>query len=276
MNTLKNYAYPILGHIPVNKIDHDHLLQCLLPIWTDKTETATRLRQRIESILDYAKAKKYRTGDNPALWKGSLQSFLPNPSKIKETKNHSALPYRDMPALMSQLKTLNGQAVIALRLTILTAARTSETLNAEWCEINLVEKVWTIPKERMKAGKEHRIALSEAAIDLIKSLPKVNNFLFPGAKQDKPLSNMAMAKVLKRIDRKDITVHGFRSTFSDWIAEQTNYPARVAETALAHQLKDATERAYQRGDLIEKRFEMMEAWASYCESQNAKIIRLPA
>ena len=275
-STLRDYAHPFIGHLPVSQIDQSLVLKCLKPIWESKTETATRLRQRIENILDYAKAKNYRNGDNPAALKGGLQLFLPRASKIKETKNHSALPYRDIPAFISQLKTLNGQSVLALRLTILTAARTSETLNAQWCEINLAERTWIIPKERMKAGKEHRIALSQTAIDLIQSLPRVNLFLFPGAKQGKPLSNMAMAQALKRINRRDITVHGFRSTFRDWVAEKTNFPARVAETALAHQLKDATERAYQRGDLIEKRFEMMEAWASYCESRNAKIIRLPA
>lgn len=275
-NTLRDYVHPHIGHIKVGEVDKALVLKCLTPIWTAKNETATRVRQRIETILDYAKAMDYRVGDNPALWKGSLEPILPKPSKVKTVTHHKALAYDQMPAFMSQLKTMDGLGAQALRLTILTAARTSETLLAKWGEIDLDKKTWTIPKERMKAGKEHRVALSQAAIEIIESLPNINDYLFAGMKLGKPLSNIAMTMVLRRMERTDITVHGFRSTFRDWIAEQTHYPARVAETALAHQLKDGAEKAYQRGDLIKKRFEMMEAWASYCESHKAKVVRLPA
>lgn len=274
-NTLRDYAHPHIGHIKIGEVDRARVLECLTPIWTTKNETATRVRQRIEAILDYAKAMDYRAGDNPAAWKGSLEPILPKPSKVKRVSHHKALPYDQMSAFMSQLQEMDGLGAKALQLAILTATRTGEVLNAEWSEVDLGKMVWTIPKERMKAGVEHRVALSESAIKIIKELPKINGYLFAGAKQGRPLSNLAMTMVLRRMERTDITVHGFRSTFRDWVAEQTHFPARVAETALAHQLKDGAEKAYQRGDLIKKRYELMEAWSSYCCSRKAKVVRLP-
>lgn len=274
-NTLRDYAHPHIGHIKIGEVDRVLVLECLTPIWTTKNETATRVRQRIEAILDYAKAMDYRTGDNPAAWKGSLEPILPKPSKVKRVTHHRALPYDQMSAFMSQLQEMDGLGAQALQLAILTATRTGEVLNSEWLEVDLGKKVWTIPKERMKAGVEHRVALSESAINIIKNLPRINNYLFAGSKQGRPLSNLAMTMVLRRMERTDITVHGFRSTFRDWVAEQTHFPARVAETALAHQLKDGAEKAYQRGDLIKKRYELMEAWSSYCYSHKAKVVRLP-
>lgn len=275
-NTLRDYVHPHMGKMRVGNIGKSEVLAVLSPIWTTKTETATRVRQRIEAILDYAKAMDYRTGDNPAAWKGNLDAMLPNPSKLKKAEHFPALPYEEMPTFMSELRTQQGLAALALRFNILTAARTGQCLKATWEEIDLEKKIWTISKGRMKMRKEHRVALSQAAVDLLEQLPQLNSFLFPGTKLNKPLSSMAMSMVLRRMGRTDITVHGFRSTFRDWIAEQTHYPARVAETALAHQLKDKAEKAYQRGDLIKKRFEMMEAWASYCDSHKAKVVRLPA
>ncbi|MDB4431212.1 integrase arm-type DNA-binding domain-containing protein [Pseudomonadales bacterium] len=275
-NTLRDYAYPIIGQLSIAKIDQAAVLKCLKPIWTIKTETATRVRQRIEAILDYAKACRYREGDNPAVWKGGLEPILPNPTKLKNIKHHDSLHYDKLPNFMSELRSEVGIGARALRLAILTATRTSEVINARWNEVDLDKKVWTVPKERMKAGKVHRVALSSAAVRLFEELPRINKFVFPGMSDEKPLSNMAMAATLRRMGRTDITVHGFRSTFRDWVAEKTNFPARVAETALAHQLTDKAEKAYQRGDLIEKRFEMMEAWASYCDSHKAKVVRLPA
>lgn len=274
-NTLRDYVYPHIGHVRVGEVDRPLVLECLTPIWTTKNETATRVRQRIEAILDYAKAMDYRSGDNPAAWKGSLEPILPKPSKVKRVSHHKALPYDAMPAFMSQLQEMDGLGAQALQLAIITATRTGEVLNAEWSEVDLKKKVWTIPQERMKGGVEHRVALSESAVNIIKNLPRINNYLFAGAKQGRPLSNLAMTMVLRRMERKDITVHGFRSTFRDWVAEQTHFPARVAETALAHQLKDGAEKAYQRGDLIKKRYELMEAWSSYCCSRKAKVMRLP-
>lgn len=273
-NTLRDYVHPHVGHIRVGEVDRSAVLECLNPIWTTKTETATRVRQRIESIIDYAKAMDYRTGDNPAAWKGCLEPILPKPSKLKKTEHHKALPYDQISSFISELKGQEGMGALALQFTILTATRTSEVLNAEWSEIDLAKKLWIIPKERMKAGIEHRVALSSQAISLLESVPKLNDYVFAGLKEGKPLSNLAMTMVLRRMERTDITVHGFRSTFRDWIAEQTHYPARVAETALAHQLKDGAEKAYQRGDLIKKRFEMMEAWAAYCYSHKASVVRL--
>ena len=275
-NTLTTYAFPIIGQLPVASVDQAAVLTCLKPIWTTKTETATRVRQRIETVLNYGKAKGYREGDNPAAWKGGLEPVLPKPNKLKNVQHHEALPYDKLPAFMSQLKAQAGQGAQALRFTILTAARTGEVIGAQWQEIDFEKRLWIIPKERMKAGYEHRIALSKAAIGLLKNLPRISEHIFPGQKQGKHISNVTMLKTLERMKRDDLTVHGFRSTFRDWIAEKTNYPARMAETALAHQLKDETERAYQRGDLLEKRAAMMEAWARYCDIHKGKIVKLHA
>ena len=273
-NTLKTYAYPSIGQLPVAQVEIEHVLEILQPIWLTKTETATRVRNRIELVLDYASALKHRRGDNPARWRGNLANLLPAPTKLKDVQHHTALPYDDLPAFMADLAQAKGVAARALVLTILAATRTSETLNATWSEFELDKATWTIPKSRMKAGKAHRIPLSGPALQLLKALPRDEGavYVFPGQRKGKPLSNMSMTNVLRRMGRGDLTVHGFRSTFRDWIAEKTNYPRRVAETALAHKLKDGAEAAYQRGDLLEKRAEMMEAWARYCFPKKSKVV----
>ncbi len=277
-NTLKTYAYPVIGDLPVEDVEIEHVLKILQPIWKDKTETATRVRNRVELVLDYASVRRYRQGENPARWKGRLDKILPKPSKVKEIKHHPALPYEEISDFMAQLRAREGLAAKALILTILTASRTSGTLNAEWSEFDLAKAQWVMSKERMKSSKEHRIPLSGAAMELLEDLRResVSNFVFPGMRKGKPLSNMSMTNVLRRMDYGHVCVHGFRSTFRDWIAEKTNFPQRVAETAMAHQLKDRAEAAYQRGDLIQKRVELMEAWASYCFDQKSKVTRIRA
>ncbi len=277
-NTLQQYAYPIIGEKPVRDIVREDVLKILEPHWLTKNETMTRVRQRVEAIINYAIVKEYREAANPAEWKSNLKLLLPDPSKVQNSskRHHPALDYEQMPAFMSALREMPGDAAKALRLTILTAARTSEVLQANRTEFDLKKRIWTVPASRMKAGIQHRVALSNAAIDLIQSIPETSNYLFPGAREGRPLSNTAMLGVLKRMERSDLTVHGFRSTFRDWIAEKTSFPARVAEVALAHQLKDEAQKAYQRRDLIAKRFELMEAWSSYCDSNKARVVRLPA
>lgn len=263
-NTLTTYASPVVGELPVADVTVEHLVQILRPIWQSKTETATRVRSRVELVLDSARVKGHRTGENPAVWRGNLSVLLSKPSKLKNVKHHTALPYTDIAALMVELQAAKGTGALALQFTILCATRTSETLNATWAEINLADRLWTIPGERMKAGVEHRIPLCDAAVTLLTGLPRVGSYVFPGQKRGRPLSNMSMTTVLRRMDRGHLTVHGFRSTFRDWVAEATDFSRRAAETSLAHGLKDKTEAAYQRGDLMEKRRELMHAWSVYC------------
>lgn len=263
--TLTAYVYPVFGDTVLDKVDRKLVLAALKPIWTTKPETASRVRGRIEMILDAAKASEYRTGDNPAAWADSLQTSLPRSNKKKLLVHHAALPYADLGAFMAALAAQPGLAAGALRLAILTAARTTEVIEATWDEIDFAERIWIIPAARMKAEKEHRIPLSPAALELLASLPRTSEFLFPGQskKGERPISNMAMLAVLKRMKRTDITVHGFRSTFRDWAGETTAYPREVIEHALAHHLADKAEAAYQRGDLLRKRRALMEEWASF-------------
>jgi integrase len=263
-NTLEAYAYPHIGKLLVDEIETEHVLACLRPIWSTKTETANRVRGRIESVLDYATASKHRSGDNPARWRGHLDHLLAAPAKIAKTEHHAALPYLKVGEFMRALRAEAGTAARALEFIILTAARTTEALNAEWSEIDLEGAIWTVPAARMKSGREHRVPLSTAAMRLLRGLVATSVHVFPGAKEGKPLSNMAGLKLLERMGRGELTVHGFRSTFRDWAAEQTNYPREIAEAALAHVLKDKTEAAYQRGDLLAKRAKLMAAWAGYC------------
>lgn len=265
-NTLETYAHLFIGKALVSDIDTAMVMQCLQPIWTKKTETANRVRGRIESVLDYATALKHRSGDNPARWRGHLDNLLPRPSKVAKTEHHAALPYAEASAFMKALRGQEGLGARALEFTILTAMRTGEAISARWSEIDLAAAVWTVPGVRMKAGKPHRVPLSKAAVTLLKGLQGLDKALvFPGAKQGKPLSNMAMLALLqKRMGRSDLTVHGFRSTFRDWAAEQSTFPNEVVEMALAHTIDDPTEAAYRRGDLYEKRTRLMQAWADYC------------
>ncbi len=267
-NTIATYASPVIGALPVSKIDTAHVLRILTPIWLEKTETAVRLRGRIEKILDWAKAQGYRSGDNPAAWKGHLDAgLLPSPSKVADAGHHAALPWSEIGAFMVALRAMQGAGARAMEIIILTATRTSEVLNAKWSEIDLDGKVWTIPKERMKSFKEHRVPLSDAVMAVlmtVKSESTGSEFVFSGRKAGAPLTNMACLQTLRRMGRGDLTVHGFRSTFRDWVSESTSYPRDVAEMALAHVVADSTEAAYRRGDLIEKRRALMSDWAAHC------------
>ena len=275
-NTLITYAFPIIGKTPVSEIETAQVLKILKPIWTTKTETATRVRTRIELVLDYAEALKLRSGSNPARWRGHLATILPNAAKIRKIEHHPALPYDELQPFMGILSVTNGIGARALEIAILTASRTFEVLGATWGEFDLDKRVWTVPHERMKAGIEHRIPLSESAMKILKVLHdgRISDSVFPNLTNGKPLSNAGMSSVLKRMGRTDITVHGFRSTFRDWVAEKTNTPERIAESALAHRLKDASEAAYQRGDLIEKRQALMTNWANYCYPTKDKVVQL--
>jgi integrase len=268
-STLEDYVYPVFGPIPVQAVDVGLVMKALEPIWKTKPETASRVRGRIESILDWATARGYRQGENPARWRGHLDKLLPARGKVQKVKHHAALPYGEMGDFVAELRGQEGVAARALEFLILTATRTGEVIGARWDEFDLAKKVWTVPGERMKAGKEHRVPLSERALAIIEEMKGqgVNDhpFLFPGGRPGKPLSNMAMLKLLQRMDRGDLTAHGFRSTFRDWAAEMTHFPTEVAEMALAHTVSDKVEAAYRRGDLFQKRRELMEAWARYCE-----------
>jgi len=270
LNTLTAYASPVIGSLPVDRVDLPHILKILEPIWTTKTETASRVRGRIESVLDWAKVRKLRTGENPACWKGHLDQLLPARSKVAKVEHHAALPYRDMPAFMTQLRQQLGTGARALEFAILTATRSGEVRGATWSEIDLETACWTIPQERMKAGREHLIPLSLPALALLKNLKKTrsadNDLVFASVKGGKALSNMTLTAVLKRMGLGDITAHGFRSSFRDWAGETTAFPREVIEHALAHQLKDKAEAAYQRGSLFEKRRGLMQSWANHCDS----------
>ena len=264
--TLMTYAYPHFGNLLVKDVVQEHVLKALEPIWKTKTETATRLRGRIESILDWATVRKYRTGDNPARWKGHLDKLLPAPGKIQKVEHHKALPASQMPAFIKDLRTREGLAARALEFSILCASRSGEVRGARWTEIDMHQAIWVIPAERMKAGKEHRVPLSTQTLKLLKSIPKseAGDWVFTSS-TGKPLSDMALTTVLRRM-KIDAVPHGFRSTFRDWAGEMTNYPRDVAEQALAHTLENKVEAAYRRGDALEKRRLMMQEWADYCEA----------
>lgn len=262
-NTLLTYAKPTIGALRIDEIETEHVLQVLRPIWATKTETATRVRQRIEAILDAAAAKKQRPGENPARWRGHLAKLLPKPSKVRTVQHFAALPYAEAPAFMAQLREQSGTAARALQFLILTAARTSMVTGAWRAEVK--GKDWHVPAGRMKAGRAFTVPLSQAALDVIAAQPTEKGLgLFPGDRGSKPhLSNAAMDALLERMGFDAYTVHGFRSTFRDWAAETTSFPNEVIEMALAHVIKDKTEAAYRRGDLLAKRRELMEAWAGF-------------
>lgn len=271
-NTLATYASPLIGKLPVAEVDTALIVKVLtqkvdggkVSFWEGKTETATRLRGRLERILDWATVSRYREGDNPARWRGHLDKLLANPNKIAKVDHHAALPWREAGSFMAELRSQQGIAARALEFAVLTAARSGEVRGATWSEIDLSASLWIVPGERMKMGKEHRVPLSPAAIALLKTLPRLGEQVFPGAKENSALSDMSLSAVLRRMKRGDITVHGFRSTFRDWCAESTNFAREVCEHALAHSLPDKVEAAYQRGDLLEKRAQLMNAWASFC------------
>jgi integrase len=283
--TLATYAEPIIGALPIPTIDTALVMKVLEQevrgksdkrgtLWTAKPETASRLRGRIESILDWARVRGYREGENPARWRGHLDKLLPAPAKVRKVQHHAALPYGELPAFMATLWSQPGVAARALEFAILTAARTGEVIGACWNEIHLGEKLWTVPAARMKAGKEHRVPLSARAIAILEELKPLSEavdrhgetspFVFPGGKGGQPFSNMAFLMLLRRMQYDDLTAHGFRSTFRDWAAERTHFPSEVAEMALAHTVNSKVEQAYRRGDLFDRRRRMMAAWATFC------------
>jgi integrase len=282
-STLQTYAYPVFGSLPVQAIDTALVTKTIEPIWHDKPETASRVRGRIEAVLDWAKVRGYRNGENPARWRGHLDKLLPARAKVRKVEHHAALPYGEMGDFVGALREQEGIGARALEFMILTAMRTGEVIGARWDEFDLADKVWTVPADRMKTGKEHRVPLSPAAVAIIDQMQaaRVNDhqFVFPGGKLGKPLSNMAMLKLLKRMGHGgQLTVHGFRSSLRDWAAERTSYPREVAEMALAHTIGDKVEAAYRRGDLFTKRRRLMEEWAKHCRltNQAGKVVAINA
>ena len=273
--TLRDYAAP-LRRLPVDKISTDDVLLALKPIWSKKAETASRLRGRIERVLDAAKAQGLRSGENPARWRGHLDQLLPKRQQLARG-HHAAMSYADVPSFMADLQSRQATAALALEFAILTAARSGEVLGARWVEFDLERAVWTIPAARMKAGREHRVPLSRRALKIVKAMHQVRDgdFVFPGQKAAMPLSVMALGMVLRRMSIKDATVHGFRSAFRDWAAECTNFTNEVCEAALAHVIANKAEAAYRRGDLFDKRRKLMEAWAVFCAASKAdKVVAL--
>jgi integrase len=264
--TLRTYAYPVFGSLQVAAVDTALVLKALEPIWATKNETAGRVRGRIESVLDWAKVRGYRHGENPARWRGHLDKMLARPSKVQPVEHHAAMPYAALPGFMTKLRTRGGAGALALEFCILTAARSGEVFGARWSEIDMAAAVWVIPKERMKARVEHRVPLSVSALAVLRRAEalKVNDLVFPGQKPGRGLSDIGMSWVIEAMGHSDITTHGFRSSFRDRAAERTTFQREVIEAALAHAVGDKTERAYARSDLFDKRRELMTAWATYC------------
>jgi integrase len=274
-STLETYAASLRAK-PVDTIATDDVLAVLKPIWTTKAETASRVRGRIEKVLDAAKARGFREGENPARWRGHLDHLLPRPSKLARG-HHAAMPYEDVAAFIAKLRKREASSALALELCILTAARSGEILGMRWLEIDLDEKIWTAPADRMKAGREHRVPLSARAVAILRQLEKLKtgNFVFAGQARNKPLSNMAMEMVLRRMKIEDATVHGFRSSFRDWAGNVSNFPREITETALAHVIGDKAEQAYRRSDALEKRRKLMDAWSAYCEPKtSANVVQM--
>ena len=273
-NTVATYCSPVFGKLPVQLVDVGLVMKSIEPIWATKPETAGRVRGRIERILDWAKVRGYRDGENPARWRGHLDHLLPARGKVRRVKHHAALPYAELPVFVAALRERDAVAARALEFAILTAARTGEVLGTTWSEIDVDGRVWTIPAERMKAAKEHRVPLGDRAIEIIKSMmtKRQNDYVFYGDRRA-ALSNMSLLMLLRRMDRKDITAHGFRSTFRDWVEEQTDTPRAVVEMALAHTIGSAVEAAYRRGDLLDKRRTLMAKWGSYCTASPQSVGR---
>ncbi|WP_404379932.1 tyrosine-type recombinase/integrase [Caenispirillum salinarum] len=281
-NTLRDYVHPVFGAVPVADVDTGLVLKAVEPIWHTKPETASRVRQRIEAVLDWARARGYRDGPNPALWRGHLSHTLPARARVAKVEHHAALPYAEVAAFLADLRGRDALAARALEFVILTASRTGEALGATWAEVDLAAAVWTVPGDRMKAKRDHRVPLSPQAVAVLEAMGEAygrDGYVFPGQRKGKPLSYMGLLMLLRRMNPEGecggfrwaddkgraITVHGFRSSFRDWTAEQTAFPGEVAEAALAHVVGDKVEAAYRRGDLFEKRRRLMEAWADYCD-----------
>jgi integrase len=269
-STLDTYCFPVIGALPLQAIDTDLVIKVLEPIWRDKTETASRLRGRIESILDYAKARNYRSGENPARWRGHLDMLLARPNKIAPHEHHAALPYAEIGSFMSDLRGRDSISARCLEFLILTAARTGEVIGAQWKEFDLTAKVWTVPANRMKSNREHRVPLSDRAVEIVRIMQSrcENDFVFPG--RSGGLSNMSLLAMLRTMGHS-ITAHGFRSSFRTWAAEHTNFARELAEAALAHVVGDKVEQAYQRGDLFEKRRRLMQSWSDYCAKPSRAV-----
>ena len=274
-STIETYCEPIIGPLPVQDVDTGLVLKVLEPIWACKPETASRLRGRIENILDWAKVRGYRTGENPARWRGHLAQLLPAMAKKSRVVHHKAMPFPEVGEFVAKLRSMSGVTARCLELTILTAVRTSEAIKARPDEFDLANATWTIPAQRMKAAREHRIPMSPRAVEIVRELlAQKNEFLFPGAKSGKPLSNMAMLNLLERMEIQ-VTVHGFRSSFRDWAAERTAFSHEVCEAALAHTISNAAEAAYRRGDLFEKRRKLMEGWAEFISTPSLEGAVIP-
>jgi integrase len=264
--TLKTYASPAFGHLPVADVDTDLVMRAIEPLWRTKTETASRVRQRIEAILDWATVRQYRQGPNPAVWRGHLSNLLPAKTKVQPVNHHPALAYGNIPAFVERLRKKQSTSARCLELTVLTGVRTGEIINARWNEFDLPAGVWTIPASRMKMGVEHRVPLAPRAVEILRELydRRSGDFVFGNVDTGRPISNMTMLKMLALMGRQELTVHGFRSTFTDWAHETTDFPDIVIDMALAHKVDDKVRAAYRRSDLFEKRRKLMEAWADYC------------
>lgn len=279
-NTLDTYARPIIGAMLARDVELPHVLAILQPIWTEKTETASRLRNRIELVLDWATAHGYREGLNPARWRGHLDKLLPKPSKVAKVEHHAALPVGEVGAFMARLRQQEGMGARALEFAILTAARSGEVRGATWSEIDMQAGVWIVPAARMKAGREHRVPLSPAALALLEGLPRMagSELVFPAPRRGGALSDMTLTAVLRRMQVEAVP-HGFRSTFRDWVSERTSYPGDLAEMALAHTIGNAVEAAYRRGDMFEKRRRLMTDWSEFCaivEPAGAQVVPIRA
>jgi integrase len=281
--TLRDYAYPVLGSLPVASIDTATVLRVLEPLWKTKTATAKRVQARIAAVLDWATVHGLRSGDNPARWTGFLDKALPARSEVRPVKHFAALPFVEAPAFMTLLRQRTEVPARVLEFVILTAARSEEVIGARWSEFDLAARVWTVPAERMKERREHRVPLSDAALAILEAMQglRQSDFIFPGTKPNKPIANNGTLYVLRHMGRGDLTTHGFRATFRQWAAEETNFPREVAEVSLSHAIGDAVERTYQRGDLFKKRRQLMDAWAAFCAGDVAqeageKVVAFPA
>ncbi|MBX9700541.1 MAG: tyrosine-type recombinase/integrase [Acetobacteraceae bacterium] len=278
--TLAAYAYPELGDMRVSAIGLEEVKRVLAPIWTKKPETAVRVRGRVEAVLDFAAVHGWREGANPARWQGNLKFALPSRAKVAPVEHHPALPWQEIGAFMRDLRGQQATSALALEFLILTAARTGEAIGARWSEIDQREAVWAVPRDRMKAGKEHRVPLSDAALQVLRQVAPLRDreaedpFVFPGLGQGRPLSGEAMRKLLDRMERGAFTPHGFRSTFRDWAGETTAHPRDVVEMALAHTVANKVEAAYRRGDMFQKRRQLMQDWADFCARLPAPVVQL--
>ncbi|MEO0426176.1 MAG: integrase arm-type DNA-binding domain-containing protein [Pseudomonadota bacterium] len=274
-STLNSYAMPVFGHLPVAEIDTGLVMKVLEPIWLEKPETASRLRGRIEAVLNWAQARGYRSGENPARWKGHLDHLLPAREKVRAVKHHAAVPWRELPEVYQRIGKVSGAGAKALMFATLTAARSGEVRGATWSEIDLERRTWTVPAGRMKAGREHRVPLSDAAVGLLNDMQPLaqgaDSFVFPGNRPGKPLSDMTLTATLRRLEI-EATPHGMRSAFADWAAEATHYQHEVREMALAHTISSAVERAYRRGDLFDRRRALMDDWARFLTTEKAENV----